>query len=195
MWLICHRYLHLSHAIIHHSLLCGDLWHHVHQGGIKLLLFDMSWDRKEGSQWCFWKTNSCCVFCVLGNSGRHIPTFPLVCTLPRPCVWSFTVHTWNSCLKRADSAPSFTVSTFVVIGYFCVLMNSYKSQGQKNLLTCHFYLTLTEFEYKHRIYMKVCCTYQSSWHRSLSFSFVGFLPFPDKDLGPSLIQDVTVLNR
>lgn len=45
-----------------------------------------------------------------------IPTFPRVCVLPRPCVSSFTVHAWNSCLKRDDSAPSVTVSTFVVIG-------------------------------------------------------------------------------
>lgn len=60
-------------------------------------------------------------------------------------------------------------------------------------IAIHFYLTPTEFEYKHRICVKVCCTYQSSCHRSLSFSFVGFLPFPDKDLGPSLIQDVAVL--
>lgn len=50
------------------------------------------------------------------NSQLHVPILPFVFTFPRPWVWSFTVHLWNSCLKRADSAPSFTVSTFVVIG-------------------------------------------------------------------------------
>lgn len=43
---------------------------------------------------------------------------------PKPEVWSFTDHFWNNCLNMADSAPSLTVSTLVLLGYPFILMKS-----------------------------------------------------------------------
>ena len=40
-----------------------------------------------------------------------------------------------------------------------------------------------------------CVPHQSSGHGRLLLCFVRLLPFPDKDLGPSLVNDVAVLNN
>lgn len=41
---------------------------------------------------------------------------PTVWVLPSPLVCEGTVHFWKSCLKTADSEPSFSVSTLVLDG-------------------------------------------------------------------------------